>query len=277
MRYLDLQGKSCNDAIMSHYFYLSLIPEALIVSMLPPRDFGTYLAVGTKKRARGPAMFFSIGDVTGLPFDLSDVEQRCAPHPDGSPKHSVYIGIYRVLEQAPLETLGSLFVVTPDGKVLEVERAETLPSYTGKYYLYQEICPVHPRIASTFDPPRFAAYITNPRGRIFVPKICFVDLRLSGLSDDPQGGAVGDLPYAAIDHLRDCLAQLGSDAEKHTKTVDRIHPGTFPFRTVGSGAYVADAQKLLFYPFPSLADLQSKYFDWWRSASIIGDAFGAIV
>jgi hypothetical protein len=32
-----------------------LIPEALIASMLPPVDFGTYLAVGTKKRTSGDA------------------------------------------------------------------------------------------------------------------------------------------------------------------------------------------------------------------------------
>ena len=44
---------------MSVYLYLSLIPEALIASMLPPLDFGTYLAIGTKKRTRGQAMFFS--------------------------------------------------------------------------------------------------------------------------------------------------------------------------------------------------------------------------
>ena len=37
---------------MSIYLYASLVPEALIVSMLPPDEFGTYYAVGTRKKAR---------------------------------------------------------------------------------------------------------------------------------------------------------------------------------------------------------------------------------
>lgn len=43
---------------MKRYLYLSLLPEALIASMLPPEEFGNYLAVGTKKRTRGQAIFF---------------------------------------------------------------------------------------------------------------------------------------------------------------------------------------------------------------------------
>ena len=33
--------------------YLSLIPQALIASMLEPADFGRYYAVGTRVHARG--------------------------------------------------------------------------------------------------------------------------------------------------------------------------------------------------------------------------------
>lgn len=33
---------------MERYLYLSITPEALISSMLPPAEFGNYQAVGTK-------------------------------------------------------------------------------------------------------------------------------------------------------------------------------------------------------------------------------------
>ena len=42
---------------MDIYLYLSLIPEALIASMLPPEEFGTYLAVGTKDPWPGDVFF----------------------------------------------------------------------------------------------------------------------------------------------------------------------------------------------------------------------------
>lgn len=42
---------------MAIHLYLSLLPEALIASMLSPEDFGTYYAVGSAKKSRGQAMF----------------------------------------------------------------------------------------------------------------------------------------------------------------------------------------------------------------------------
>jgi hypothetical protein len=262
--------------MMNRYLYLSLIPEALIASMLPPFDFGAYLAVGTKKRTRGQAMFFSLADLQGAPFHLEDVERRCVPHPNGEPKHSLYLSIYRVLEQIPISSIHSLFMVTQDGRVLEIEPQETIPADEQKYHLYQEICPVHPRIVSTLKPREFARYITDQDNSIHVPKICFVDLRLGELAQDPEYGSARDLPYYAIEHLRDCLIELRVKGKKETKTVDRIHPQAFPYQTIASGVYVGGGERLLFYPFPSLEELQSTYYEWWRSASIMSDLVGVL-
>ena len=261
---------------MSIYYYLSLIPEALIASMLPPKEFGTYLAIGNQKRTRGHAMFFALSDVQKLPFDLTEAERRCVPHPNGEPKHSVYLGIYRILEQTPLASLGALYLVTPDGKVLEMESSRGGPSHREKYHLYQEICPVHPRVVSTLGPADFARHITAAETSTRVPKICFVDLRLGELAEDPREGSTRDLPYYAIEHLRDCLVQLAENPDKHTKIVDRTQPQVFPYRTVDTGFYAGDGRDLLFYPFPSEEQLQTRDYEWWRSASIMGDMVGLV-
>lgn len=42
---------------MNKFFYLSVLPEALIASMLPPKDFGEYMATGTRKKTQGQAIF----------------------------------------------------------------------------------------------------------------------------------------------------------------------------------------------------------------------------
>lgn len=253
---------------MSTYTYLSMSPEALIVSMLPPQEFGAYMAVGTKKRSRGHAQYFTVKRTPELDhFRMSEAVERCVPHPDGSPKHSVYVSVYRVLENLPMSSIGNLHLVTADGRVLEIPAA-TLPEFPKRLYLYQEIAPVQPRVASALNPKEFCTLLTDPAGRITVPRIFFAELRLGDLADDPEHGSIRDLPYSTVEHLRDCLVELRRGSGKNTKTVARTAPDEFPFRTVESGFYLGDHRELRFYPLPSEHELQTKYYEWWRSASM---------
>jgi hypothetical protein len=236
--------------------------------MLPPAEFGTYLAVGTRKRSRGQALFFDLkSDFRGDQFDLAGAAERCVPHPDGQPKHSVYLAIYRVLEHVPLAAINSLWLVTRDGRNLELEQAALPQQFPGRYHLYQELCPVHPLIASSLTPAEFCSFITDPGQPISVPRICFVDLQLAGLADDPGKGNAKDLPYEHLDHLRDCLASLSETTGKHTKTVDRVQPEEFRYRCVNSGFFVGDRAGVLYFPFPSAERLDREHHDWWRSAT----------
>ena len=250
------------------YFYLSMTPEALIASMLPPVAFGIYLAVGTKKRSRGQAMYFHLKDDFQTDyFDLLDISDRCVRHEDGQPKHSVYISIYRVLEHVPLEAVNDLYLATRDGRVLKLQQEQTPSQFGGKFHLYKEICPVHPLIASSLNPTEFCRLITDPSRHIYVPRICFIDMNLGELAEDPRNGCSDNLPYHHVDHIRDCLLQLETQ-EKRTKTVDRIEPLEYSYRCVKSGFFLGDQHGLLYFPFPSLSDLESTYHKWWRSADL---------
>jgi len=254
---------------MDVHVYLSLVPEALIASMLPPEEFGQYLAIGTEKRSRGKAILFDLAeDFQSDRFDLSSLAQRCVPHPDGQPKRSTYLAIYRVMEHVPLDALKSLWLVTQRGRVLELTRGG-VPSYSqARYHLYQEICPVHPLIASRLGPVEFCRFITDPSRPVSVPRICFVDLELSELAEDPQHGRPLCLPYPHIGHIRDCLMELETNEQKHTKTVDRIHPESFPYRCIESGFFVGDQDGVAYYPFPPREELESTHYPWWRSANV---------
>ncbi|MBL7222427.1 MAG: hypothetical protein ISS72_01110 [Candidatus Brocadiae bacterium] len=252
---------------MGCHLYFSMIPEALVASMLPPEEFGRYLAVGTRKRSRGQAMFLDLQDgFESDDFALANVEERCVPHADGQPKHSLYLGIYRVLERLPLDALNHLWLVTADGRVLELPPSEIPEQFPGRYHLYQEICPVHPLIATALPPVDFTRFITDRSRPVSVPRICFVELDLQGLADDPSDGNADDLPYAHLAHLRDCLVELDEDTSKNTKTVNRTHHEEFPYRCVKSGFFLGDQDGLLYYPFPSRQQLESEYYPWWRSA-----------
>jgi len=253
---------------MAVHLYLSMIPESLVASMLPPQEFGTYLAVGTAKRSHGQAIFLDLEEgFESECFDLAAARARCVPKADGSPKHSVYLAIYRVLEHVPLDAVNSLWLATPDGRVLELRQGEPPEHFPGTFHLYQEICPVHPLIASKLEPVAFCRSVTDPSKPLFVPRICFVDLDLAELADDPDHGRPTCLPYHHLDHLRDCLLELEREAHKHTKTVDRIQPQQFPYRCVRSGFFLGDRDGVRYYPFPSLDELESRHYTWWRSAS----------
>ena len=63
---------------MSKYLYLSITPEALIASMLPPVEFGEYMATGTKKSNKGQMIFFEVDleQVKGV-IDFDYLEKNC--------------------------------------------------------------------------------------------------------------------------------------------------------------------------------------------------------
>jgi hypothetical protein len=248
---------------MATYLYLSMVPESLVASMLPPDEFGRYLAVGTRKQARGPAMFFDLtGTFASDYFDFSRLEDHCVAHADGQPKHSVYLAIYRVMEHVPLEAIRHLWLVTSAARVLELGPEEMPAEFPGRYHLYQEICPVHPLIASSLDPRKFSRFITDPVRPISVPRICFADLKLAELADDPKHGQAADLPYDQLDHLRDCFVGLDQDRGKHTKTIDRVRPPEFPYRAIQHGFFLGDQERIIHYPYPSPEELESKHFFW---------------
>ena len=252
---------------MKCHLYLSLWPESLVVSMLPAEEFGTYLATGTKKRMKGEAIFFEVNpEFESSYFSLKDIDKRCTPHPDGKPKRSVYISIYRVLEHLPLEVLGNLYLVTDNGRVLEFEKKEYHSNDEETFHLYQEIIPVAPRVASNMDPIEFCLYVTDLRRPVSVPKLVFVELILDDLANDPVVGSAGNLPYPHISHLKDCLIGLKEHPEKRTKTVIRHVRWDILYRTIKNGFFVGDQKNLYYYPFPDRDDLEGKYYSWWHSA-----------
>lgn len=72
---------------MSVHLYFSLIPEALIASMLPPEQFGQYYATGHKFKSKGQAVFFEIDpSFRHEYFDIEGALARCKAKPDGSPR-----------------------------------------------------------------------------------------------------------------------------------------------------------------------------------------------
>ncbi len=253
---------------METHLYFLLFPEALVMSMLEPAEFGTYLATGTAKRTREQALYFELnGELESDYFDMEKARKACVPHEDGQPKHTVYVSTYRVLEHIPLDKLGDLWLATRDGRTLVLQASDPPADYEGQYHLYQELCPVHPLIASRMNPREFNTFITNPEVRVSVPRVCFVEMDLGGLANDPAQGDASNLPYKNIAHFRDCLGELAVQ-EKKTKTINRIQHKYVSYRCVKTGFFVGDQTDLRYYRFPSLDEMQRDHHSWWRSAEM---------
>ena len=257
------------------YLYFSLIPEALIASNLPPEKFGQYYATGSGYKSKGQCVFFEVDPKFRHPyFDIDTAFQRCVPTKEGTPKHSVYISVYRVLEHLPVSSLGRLYLTTSYGHTLGLDRGELVPAKAPCLHLYQDLSPVNSLVVSNLAPVEFYESVTTkPPKFIRFPGLIFVELGLDELAKDPENGQANDLPYPYIHHLREALMVLkprtdDGNSPKDSKMVHRVHSLEFPYRMIKDGFYVGNGSDLAFYPMLSHQDLRENYNQWWRSANL---------
>ena len=260
---------------MDVHLYFSLIPEALIASNLPPEKFGQYYATGSGYKSKGQSLFFEINpEFRSEHFEIETAIARCVPAADGTPKHSVYIAVYRVLEHLPIAALGKLYLTTAYGHTLALDRGTPIAETERGLHLYQDLVPVNSLVVSNLEAQEFYRSVTtSPSKFIQFPGLFFVELELGELASDPENGKTGDLPYPFIHHLREALMMLkpatdDTPSPKDSKMVHRVHSLDFPYRMVKKGFYVGNGADMAFYPMLSHRELRDKHAQWWRSASI---------
>lgn len=254
---------------MAVHLYFSLMPEALVASMLPPAEFAQYYATGRRYKTRGQALFTEIDpEFRHEHFPIEEAIERCVPHPDGEPRKSIYVSAYRVLEHLPLGVMGDLHLVTAFGQTLGLKRAEHDESDgPDPYHLYQDLAPVNSLVASLLKPRAFYDTVVNrPRKLIRFPALAFVELDLGELASDPENGNLDELPYPYVHHLRDTLLELDSDT-KENKLVLRPQSSDFLYRMVSSGFYIGNGEELASFPMPSHDELRRDHSQWWRTAN----------
>lgn len=248
-----------------HLYLMCFRTEALVASMLPPERFGPYMAVGPARRTSGHVAFFEIDAGLSDPFfKLEQARARCIPHPDGSPRKSTYVSIYRVLEHIPLSAFGRLHLCTRDGRVLSLDsRVYDSSGEAPGCNLYIELCPVTPAVASSLPPSQFVSLLTDPGSLVHIPRIFFAD----AICEMEGESLASYLPYRDPEHIADCLREIRSNGKK-TKTVDRTPSLQGFYRTIRRGFFLGDQTGIRFYPFPTADELDEVHHAWWKSASM---------
>lgn len=250
-----------------HYYLVCSRFEALVASQLEAPEFGLYMAVGTKKLTSGRMLFIEVdGDKLDPDrFRLHDIEERCTPHPDGSPKRSKYVSVYRTMEFIELPAYGNLYLTTSDGRVMGLPPSDYDASLDEPGpNLYRELCPLVPLVVSGLPPRDFCRSMTDPKAAVSVPRLFFADLRLDR---DAKGRIAAHLPYPNPAHLADCVHELSLGDGKKTKTVSRTPSTPGFFRVIRRGFFLGDQTGIKVYRYPSIDDLEIKHTRWWHSAS----------
>jgi hypothetical protein len=257
---------------MSIRYYLTLFPmEALVASELSPKDFAGYMATGPKKASSETLIFTEVLEEFGHYFDWEYAHKKCQHHADGQPKHSLYLSVYKVVENIPLDKIGKLYLTTRDGSVLALEKEVYFIPENEKrnYLLYQELCPIRPLVVSILTPDKFAEYIISGKNKITAPTLFFTDLKVIDFNDMDNTGNMGRFYDKNIDHLKSCIDMVKNTPNKVMKTLDRSHGSEFSYQLINRGIYAADQNNLFVYKMPSIETLEQKNYDWAQSALII--------
>ena len=251
---------------MGIHYYLSAFPmEALIASELDAHQFGSYMATGSKNGSDELIIFAEIEGNCGKEFDWKYAEEKCVSHSNGDPKHSVYLSVYRTLENIPLTAIGSVYLTTRDGRSLELKQSKAAHDHPVlDYFVYQELCPIKPLIVSRLNPAEFTAYMTDKKNHVHIPRLMFADLRSPNLDDPEKTGNTGGFLLNKKAHFLSCIASISG--EKANKTFDRSHVESFSFQTIGAGIFIGDGKELLSYPMPGIEKIKNIDYDWGRSA-----------
>ncbi len=253
------------------HLYLILFPnEALVASELEPEAFGRHYAVGSPKHFSGKVIFAEIDRNFRHPyFKIDEYLERTTTGKPGVPKKTKFIKSYRVLEHIDFNALKELFLVTVDGWVLPIQ-----PSIGSKnngehrIHIYQELCPLHPLVASNLSPIEFGEYMTTVAENKGAPKLFFTEISLDVEELLAQEKSVlhSPLPNVHRAHLIDSLKELKEKPDKRTKTISlKSIFDELDYHRVERGFWLISGNDGVYFPMPTEAEIEEKHYNWWKS------------
>jgi hypothetical protein len=247
--------------------------NALVASQLDPDHFAEHYTIGSTKHHEGKVIFAELDPHFRDPyFDIDHYLALTVKHPDGQPKKTKYISSYGVLEHVKLSAIKSLFLVTVNGKALELKpKAYSAHNEPGMVRLYQEIAPLSNLVASALDQREFGKYITTGTRSKGAPKIFFTqyEFDIAAFLHTTKHGHIkhSPIPDTNLNRLLDYLQDLERHPEKKTKTINLISTlSKVSYKIIRHGFWFAGADEFVFFPMPSISRLERDHYDWWRFA-----------
>ncbi len=254
------------------HLYLILFPnEALVASQLTPEEFGNHYSIGSARHFMGKVIFVEVDiNYRHEYLQIDDTLKSTESGIPGRPKRTKFVKSYRVLEHVDFSALEKLYLVSTDGGVLGLEKAQQPADYGDQHVrLYQEICPLRLLVASSLDPRQFGRYITEETWSKGAPKIFFtkydIDVAATVANNEVRAFNMGPLPNVNPTNLPTALKELHEDPTKKTKTVS-LNPNLdfVSYKAIKHGFWFSHGANTVFYRMPSLDELHQKHYSWWR-------------
>lgn len=254
------------------HLYMIVFPiNALVASQLEPDQFGEHYTIGSAKHFSGKVIFAEIDiNFRNKYFDIDKYLAQTISHDDGQPKKTKFISSYNVLENINLSAIQTLYLCTTNGKVLPIMPEEyTAYNEPGKIRIYQEITPLETLVASTKDQREFGKFITTGSKSKGAPKICFtqIEFDIENFIRENKNKEIFNIELPGVNPYRiyDCLNELKEQPEKLTKTLTL---GSLlrdlSYKLLRHGFWFFGDDEIKFFPMPSLNELETKYFSWWK-------------
>ncbi|MFO7306213.1 MAG: hypothetical protein C0P74_011910 [Gammaproteobacteria bacterium] len=254
------------------HLYLILYPNpALVASQLTPEAFARHYLIGSIRHYSGKLIFAQVDPAFRHPyFDIDTAMKALVPHPDGTPKRTKFISTYRVLEHMDLDAIKRLYLSTAEAHVLELEpQAYDKVHQEGYLRTFAEIAPLSMLIMSPMDMREFGRYITQPGNPKGCPKLFYtqieldVDEFLETFEKNPFMPA--PFPFLHPSKLRDAILEMKQRPDKKTKGLSLSCPlDQISFKAIRHGFMFAAQDQAKFFPMPSLHDLETKHYQFWR-------------
>lgn len=259
-------------AAQDKHLYMIVFPiNALVASQLEPDKFGEHYTIGSAKHFSGKVIFAELNiDFRNSYFEIDRYLDLTVPHEDGSPKKTKFISSYNVLEHVNLSAVKTLYLCTTNGKVLPIEPTEyTAYNEPGLIRIYQEIAPLETLVASTKDQRDFGKFITTQTKSKGAPKMMFtqIEFDIENFLDSNKGKEIFNIDLPGVNPYRfyDCITELKKNPEKLTKTISL---GSLlrdiSYKYLRHGFWLSAGEEMKFFPMPSEADLENKFFYWWK-------------
>jgi hypothetical protein len=252
--------------------YQILYPnQALIASQLGPQEFARHYLVGSVRHYSGKLVFAEIDPAFRHPyFDIDGAFAATVPHPDGSPKRTKFISSYRVLEHMDFGAIRKLYLANSEANLLELSPGVYDKTHQpGFLRTYAEIAPLSMLVLSPLTMPEFGAHITAPGNGKGAPKLFYtqidltVDEFLKNFEQNPFSQA--PFPFLHPSKLRDAILEMQARPEKKAKGLSLFAPiDQISFKKIRHGFMFASPESHLFFPMPSLQEIEEKAFKFWQ-------------
>lgn len=258
-----------------HLYMVCLPNNALVLSQLAPKDFAVRYSYGSTSYHAGKLIFAELDINYRHPyFKIEEGLEELLPHEDGSPKASKYVSTYRILEHVDISAIQTLYLANEDGTFLPLEKGSYEPNDHEEerkdFHLFAKVSPISMLTLSTFEFREYGKYYSGTHPYLSVPRSLYTELHfdfelfMSTFEVNPF--APLQIEGVHPSKLRNAIEELRIRPDKNVKglTLDSALTKQ-SFRTIKRGFMICDEENELFFPMPSLKEIEEKDLKFYRA------------